>query len=140
MPSFNRATPAQLKLDHFSLRSEAKFFPRLVQRSGTWSTEPWHPANPPVPSSPRHPKRCLGHPARLGRPGVIAQVRYPLDNGQTVTAHLLIDGNHRAARSLRDGVPFFAYLLTEDETAQTLLRSPQTVSVRPSRSKSRAKR
>lgn len=78
---------------------------------------------------------------RLGRPGIIAHVRYPLDDGQTVTAHLLIDGTHRAARSLRDGIPFFVYLLTEEETARTLLRAPQSVSLlRPTRSKSRANR
>jgi hypothetical protein len=28
---------------------------------------------------------------------------------------ILIDGNHRAARHVRDGLDFFAYLLTESE-------------------------
>ena len=66
----------------------------------------------------------------LGRPGIIANVTYPLEDGQTITAHLLIDGNHRAARSLKEGRPFCVYLLTEDETARTLLRAPKKVSVR----------
>lgn len=66
----------------------------------------------------------------IGRPGIIANVTYHLDDGQTVTAHLLIDGNHRAARSLQVERPFSVYLLTEAETARTLLRAPQQVSVR----------
>ena len=66
----------------------------------------------------------------MGRPGIIAHVTYHLDDGETVTAHLLIDGNHRATRSLREGRPFFVYLLTEEETDRTLLRAPEKVSVR----------
>ncbi len=66
----------------------------------------------------------------IGRPGIIANVTYHLDDGRTVTAHVLIDGNHRAARSLQEGRPFSVYLLTEDETARTLLRRPRKVSVR----------
>jgi hypothetical protein len=67
---------------------------------------------------------------RLGRPGIIAHVQYPLENGQTVTAHLLIDGNHRAARSLKEGLPFFVYLLNEEETARIVMRAPKKVSLR----------
>ncbi len=80
---------------------------------------------------------------RLGRPGIIAHVTYPLGNGQTVTAHLLIDGNHRAARSLKEGLPFFAYLLNEEETARIAIRTPKKVSLRSPKSpqyKSLAKR
>ncbi len=66
----------------------------------------------------------------MGRPGIIAHVTYHLDDGETVTAHLLIDGNHRAARSLKEGCPFFVYLLTEEETRRSLLRSPKKVSLR----------
>ena len=66
----------------------------------------------------------------IGRPGIIANVTYHLDDGRTVTAHLLIDGNHRAARSLQEGRPFSVYLLTEEETTRTLLRSPEKVSIR----------
>jgi hypothetical protein len=39
---------------------------------------------------------------------------------------VLIDGNHRAARCLRDGLPFRAHLLTEAESEAVLLRSPAT--------------
>ncbi len=67
---------------------------------------------------------------KMGKPGIIAFVTYHLEDGQTVTAHLLIDGNHRAARSLKEGRPFFVYLLTEEETDRTLLRAPKKVSVR----------
>jgi hypothetical protein len=57
-------------------------------------------------------------------PGLIAHVRYTADDGEVIHGHLLIDGNHRAARCLRDGQPFFAYLLTEDESEAILLDSP----------------
>jgi hypothetical protein len=57
-------------------------------------------------------------------PGLIAFIEYRFDDGELVTAHVLIDGHHRAARCLRDGLPFFAYLLTEDESRAVLLRSP----------------
>ena len=67
---------------------------------------------------------------KIGRPGIIVNVPYPLDDGRTITAHLLIDGNHRATRCLRDGRPFFAYVLNEEETTRTLLRAPATISVR----------
>jgi hypothetical protein len=67
---------------------------------------------------------------KIGRPGIIVNVPYHLDDGRTIVAHLLIDGNHRATRCLRDGQPFFAYVLDEEETTRTLLRSPATISVR----------
>ncbi len=35
----------------------------------------------------------------------------------------LIDGNHRAARALRDGVDFCAVILTEEQTLELLRRS-----------------
>lgn len=74
-------------------------------------------------------ERHLPH-VNIGRPGIIANVTYHLNDGRTVTAHVLIDGNHRAARCLRDGRPFSVYLLTEEETTRTLLRAPEKVSVR----------
>ena len=67
---------------------------------------------------------------KIGRPGIIVNVPYHLDDGRTITAHLLIDGNHRATRCLWDGQPFFAYVLDEEETTRTLLRAPATISVR----------
>ena len=55
-------------------------------------------------------------------PGIIAHVSCPDGTGETQRGHVLIDGNHRAARCLRDGLPFFAYLLTEPESEAVLVR------------------
>jgi hypothetical protein len=54
-------------------------------------------------------------PRNLG-PGIMAT--FPSGLGLP-----LIDGNHRAARSLRDGTEFVAYLLPEAETHELLRRS-----------------
>jgi len=48
-------------------------------------------------------------------PGLIAHIWFT-DEGVTHHGHVLIDGNHRAARCLRDGRPFLAYVLTEEES------------------------
>jgi hypothetical protein len=58
-------------------------------------------------------------------PGIIAFVWFTTDGGETYRGHLLIDGNHRAARCLREDRPYFAYLLTEDESRAILLKSPE---------------
>jgi hypothetical protein len=54
----------------------------------------------------------------------------PLDLGPGIMATLpsgcgmpLIDGNHRAARALRDGSEFFVFILSERETLELLRRS-----------------
>ena len=54
-------------------------------------------------------------PSNLG-PGIMATL--PSGCGRP-----LIDGNHRAARALRAGAEFFAYLLPEAETLELLRRS-----------------
>ena len=59
------------------------------------------------------------------RPGIIAHVCYRTEEGQIHTGHVLIDGNHRAARCLELNRVFHAYLLTEDESLSILLRSPE---------------
>lgn len=59
-------------------------------------------------------------------PGLIACVWYTTDEGAVVKGHLLIDGNHRATRCLRDGLPFSAYLLDERESLEILRRCPDT--------------
>jgi len=65
-----------------------------------------------VSIDPRH----VGHlPAEFG-PGIMAT--FPSGLGRP-----LIDGNHRAARSLRDGAEFLVYLLPEAETLELLRRS-----------------
>lgn len=63
-------------------------------------------------------------------PGIIAYVHYITEEGELVTAHLLIDGHHRAARCLQLGKPFFAYVLTEEESLDILHRSPCADEVR----------
>jgi hypothetical protein len=57
-------------------------------------------------------------------PGIIAHVQLVTDSGEVLKGHLLIDGNHRAARSLQIGRPFMAYLLSEDESRKILLKHP----------------
>jgi hypothetical protein len=57
-------------------------------------------------------------------PGLIAHIWYVTEDGETIHGHLLIDGNHRAARCLRDGLPFFAHVLTEAESRAVLLHQP----------------
>ena len=55
-------------------------------------------------------------------PGILAHLWGPGEDGTWEHGHLLIDGNHRAARCLRDGIAFRAYLLTEDESEQIMKR------------------
>jgi hypothetical protein len=57
-------------------------------------------------------------------PGIIAHVFFTNPDGGTAQGHVLIDGNHRAARCLREKRPFFAYVLTEEESKAILLWSP----------------
>ncbi|QEL15460.1 hypothetical protein [Limnoglobus roseus] len=52
-------------------------------------------------------------------PGILAHVWFN-DGIAEHHGHALIDGNHRAARCLRDGRPFFARLLTEAESRAVL--------------------
>ncbi len=59
------------------------------------------------------------------RPGIIAHVQVVTEEGETVKGHLLIDGNHRAARCLQLNRPFQAYLLTEEESQQVLVSGPR---------------
>ena len=58
-------------------------------------------------------------------PGIIAHVAYTTCEGETLRGHILLDGNHRAARCLELGLPFFAYLLSEAESEQIVLRRPE---------------
>lgn len=58
------------------------------------------------------------------KPGIIAHVFFREDDGEIVKAQLLIDGHHRAARCLRDQIPFHAYLLSEEESQAIVVRSP----------------
>jgi hypothetical protein len=58
------------------------------------------------------------------RPGIIAHVECLADDGEVVKGHVLIDGNHRAARCLELALPFYAYVLSEEESESILLRKP----------------
>src|SRR5439155_17198266 len=57
-------------------------------------------------------------------PGIISHVWYADPAGEDLHGHVLIDGNHRAARCLRDGLPYFAYVLSECESREILLLGP----------------
>lgn len=57
-------------------------------------------------------------------PGIIAHVCIPDPSGELLRGHVLIHGDHTAARCLRDGRPFFAHLLSEAESEAVLLRRP----------------
>lgn len=57
-------------------------------------------------------------------PGIIAHIWYPEPDGNVLHGHVLIDGHHRAARCLRDEIPFKAHILSEDESRQVLLNAP----------------
>jgi hypothetical protein len=57
-------------------------------------------------------------------PGIIAHVWYTTIDGEVFQGHVHIDGHHRAARCLRDGLPVLAYLLTEEESRAILLKKP----------------
>ena len=69
---------------------------------------------------------CVAHIAHVDptRPGIIAHVQVRTEEGEQVTGHVLIDGNHRAARCLELNRPFFAYLLTEAESDAILIDRP----------------
>ena len=58
-------------------------------------------------------------------PGIVAHLYYPDDDGTLVHAHRLIDGHHRASRCRQDKMPFYIYVLSEEESIATLIRSPK---------------
>jgi hypothetical protein len=55
-------------------------------------------------------------------PGILAHLWGPGDHGSWEHGHLLIDGNHRAARCVRDGLPFRVFVLSEEESQRILKR------------------
>jgi len=65
----------------------------------------------------------IGH-VNPDRPGIIAHVSYTTEEGEVIRGHALIDGNHRAARCLELGRPFFAYILTPEESESLLVQRP----------------
>jgi hypothetical protein len=63
-------------------------------------------------------------------PGIVCHVFVPTIDGTVVRATRLIDGHHRAARCLRDGLTFFVHVLTEQESVRILLRWPKGARVK----------
>lgn len=77
---------------------------------------------------------CRIHPQHLDHvdpkyPGIIAHYWYPMPDGTVAQGHVLIDGNHRAARCLRDGLPYFVHILSEAESREVTLRAPDVEAI-----------
>jgi hypothetical protein len=70
----------------------------------------------------------IGH-VNPERPGIIAHVKYTTADGEIIHGHALIDGNHRAARCLQLGRPFFVYILSEEESERVVVRRPHQGSI-----------
>lgn len=58
-------------------------------------------------------------------PGIVGHVFVPQPDGTLVHGSRLIDGHHRAARCLQLGIPYYVYVLTEEESVQVLMRAPK---------------
>lgn len=54
-------------------------------------------------------------PEKLAEPGILVEIVGCPPGGQPQSFRILIDGTHRAARKLRQGHPFWAFMLTEEE-------------------------
>ncbi len=57
-------------------------------------------------------------------PGIGAPIVF-----ENTIIYMLIDGIHRCARALRDNVPFYARLLTDDDARACILQCPEEVLV-----------
>src|SRR5206468_4322092 len=81
-----------------------------------------------VRSSIEQSQVCEEHVAHVdpAEPGLIAHVWCQAGDDAEIHGHILIDGNHRAARSLRENRPFFAYVLSEEESRAILLPNPES--------------
>ena len=69
-------------------------------------------------------------------PGIISHIFFPEADGSEVHGHILIDGHHRAARALQLKQPFFAYILSEAESREVLLKQARRSKTTSSRKKS----
>ena len=72
---------------------------------------------------------CRIHPQHLAHvdvrfPGIIAHYWYPEQDGTVLQGHVLIDGHHRAARTIELGIPFYVNVLSEEESKQVTVRNP----------------
>lgn len=66
----------------------------------------------------------------LKYPGIVAHYWYVTENDELLHGTVLIDGHHRAARALRDGVPFSVRVLSEEESKRITMREPEVVIAR----------
>ena len=57
-------------------------------------------------------------------PGIVSHYWYREENGTVLHGHVLIDGHHRAAKAAQLDVPFYVYVLTEEESKKVTLRAP----------------
>ncbi len=79
-------------------------------------------------------------------PGLVAHYWYPEEDGTLLHGTVLIDGHHRAARTLELKIPFFVHVLTEEESQRVTVRAPvmarqaTQASVRKSRASHQSKR
>ena len=61
----------------------------------------------------------------LQYPGIVAHYWFPNQDGTILHGTVLIDGHHRAAKSLKENTPFFVRLLTEQESREVTVRQPE---------------
>ncbi len=81
---------------------------------------------------------CQQHVAHVDVrfPGIVAHYWYPEEDGTLLHGTVLIDGHHRAARTLELNVPFFVHVLTEEESHRVTVRAPVTpAKVTPAKAK-----
>ena len=69
---------------------------------------------------------CSQHVAHVDTrfPGIVAHYWYPEQDGAHLHGTVLIDGHHRAARTLELNMPFYVHVLTEEESRQVTVRAP----------------
>lgn len=69
---------------------------------------------------------CSQHVAHVDVqfPGIVAHYWYTESDGTILHGTVLIDGHHRAARTLELNIPFFVCVLTEEESLQVTVRAP----------------
>lgn len=110
--SFGLVDPAsQLDWDIVAARALVAARPRSPQRVESEWLRHWLSVRSAY--APEH----LDHiPAdKLAEPGILVEILAGPTDGELQPFRILIDGTHRAARKLRDGQDFWAYLLTEGE-------------------------
>jgi len=62
-------------------------------------------------------------------PGIVAHYWYPEPDGTVLHGHVVIDGHHRAARCLKDGLPYRVHILSEEESRRVMMTGPDIDSI-----------